>query len=230
MSRAPTPISKQRPSRQVLIGIGIIAVLLLLRLFDNVAPADDASQAATEVEAPGAAAPATEADSEADTEADTEAEAETVAQNEAPAQETVGNGLDDSESAEIQSVTVDVAEEEAGAAAAPPSSPPQEEAPLVVARGPPGMPLITSAELPPEALDTIDLIFDDGPFPYRKDGSTFQNREGYLPDEPRGYYSEYTVETPGSSDRGARRIVAGDGGELYYTDDHYNSFSWIVLE
>ncbi len=60
-----------------------------------------------------------------------------------------------------------------------------------------------------------------------KDGSTFQNREGILPPQPQGYYSEYTVETPGSSDRGARRIVGGKDGELYYTDDHYSSFSWI---
>jgi ribonuclease T1 len=84
--------------------------------------------------------------------------------------------------------------------------------------------------LPPEALDTLALIADDGPFPYDQDGATFQNREGVLPDQPRGYYREYTVETPGSPDRGARRIVTGRDGERYYTDDHYDTFRLIVGE
>ncbi|MCB0995691.1 MAG: ribonuclease [Acidimicrobiales bacterium] len=84
------------------------------------------------------------------------------------------------------------------------------------------------SELPPEALTTLRLIRDGGPFPYDRDGTTFFNREGILPDEPEGYYAEYTVETPGSPDRGARRIVAGSDGELFYTDDHYDSFREIV--
>lgn len=71
---------------------------------------------------------------------------------------------------------------------------------------------------------TLVLIEQGGPFPYRKDGSTFQNREGRLPARPAGYYREYTVETPSSPDRGARRIVAGAGGEVYYTRDHYATF------
>lgn len=91
------------------------------------------------------------------------------------------------------------------------------------------MATITSAALPPEAIDTITLIESDGPFPFSKDGATFQNREGLLPAKPRGYYSEYTVITPGEDDRGARRIIAGAEGELYYTNDHYSSFAWIVL-
>jgi ribonuclease T1 len=82
--------------------------------------------------------------------------------------------------------------------------------------------------LPAEAIDTLLLIEEGGPFPYDQDGSTFQNREGILPDAPRGYYREYTVETPGSPDRGARRIVTGREGERYYTDDHYDSFRFIV--
>lgn len=65
------------------------------------------------------------------------------------------------------------------------------------------------------------------PLPYEEDGQTFQNREGLLPAQPLGYYSEYTVETPGSPDRGARRLVIGDGGETYYTADHYASFTRI---
>ena len=91
-----------------------------------------------------------------------------------------------------------------------------------------GFETVTVGELPPEALDTLALIEAGGPFPYRQDGAVFENREGLLPDQPFGYYEEYTVETPGSDDRGARRIVAGEGGELYYTDDHYDSFRLVV--
>lgn len=99
------------------------------------------------------------------------------------------------------------------------------------ARAPPayidGLPVITLDELPPEALDTLALIERGGPFPFRQDGTTFQNRERLLPLKPAGYYREYTVITPGASMRGARRIVAGAGGELYYTDDHYANFRRI---
>ena len=92
-----------------------------------------------------------------------------------------------------------------------------------------GLPLITLEQLPPEAIDVIDDIYAGGPFAYDKDGSTFGNYEGILPDEYRGYYREYTVDTPGSRDRGARRIVEGESGEFYWTDDHYESFSRIAL-
>jgi ribonuclease T1 len=71
---------------------------------------------------------------------------------------------------------------------------------------------------------TLELIESDGPFPHRADGEVFENREGLLPDRPRGYYHSYTVETPGSADRGARRIITGEGGEIFYTRDHYDSF------
>ena len=80
------------------------------------------------------------------------------------------------------------------------------------------------AQLPREARDTIALIRSGGPFPYKRDGVVFGNREKQLPAQKRGYYREYTVKTPGATGRGARRIVAGSGGELYYTDDHYSSF------
>ncbi|MBN8443286.1 MAG: ribonuclease [Thauera sp.] len=85
-------------------------------------------------------------------------------------------------------------------------------------------------DLPPEALDTLALIQHGGPFPYRKDGTVFQNRERRLPDMPRGYYREYTVPTPGSPDRGARRIVSGGQPPevYYYTADHYRSFRRIT--
>ena len=84
------------------------------------------------------------------------------------------------------------------------------------------------ADLPREARATVELIQQGGPFPYRKDGVTFGNRERLLPQARRGYYREYTVSTPGSRDRGARRIVTGSNGELYYTDDHYRSFRRIL--
>jgi ribonuclease T1 len=86
-------------------------------------------------------------------------------------------------------------------------------------------------ELPHEARVTLGLIHRGGPFPYRKDGTTFSNREQLLPRRPRGYYTEYTVPTPRARDRGARRIVVGGKeGRLdvfYYTDDHYASFRKI---
>lgn len=82
--------------------------------------------------------------------------------------------------------------------------------------------------LPPEARETLARIKAGGPFPYPQDGRTFQNREKRLPLRERGYYREYTVKTPGARDRGARRIVAGRGGELYYTEDHYRSFRRII--
>jgi ribonuclease T1 len=91
-----------------------------------------------------------------------------------------------------------------------------------------GLAAIVVAELPDEAIEILGLIDSDGPFKYDKDGSTFQNREGLLPGEPSGYYREYTVDTPGAYDRGARRIVGGDDGERYYSADHYSSFSEIV--
>lgn len=87
---------------------------------------------------------------------------------------------------------------------------------------------IDVSDLPDEALDTIALIESGGPFPYDQDDATFQNREQLLPQHERGYYHEYTVETPGSDDRGARRIVTGECGERWYTYDHYDSFALIL--
>jgi ribonuclease T1 len=91
-----------------------------------------------------------------------------------------------------------------------------------------GLPVVRLADLPPEAAETLALIDAGGPFPYRQDGVTFENRERLLPARPHDYYREYTVPTPGSSERGARRIVTGTNGELYWTADHYDSFSWIA--
>lgn len=86
---------------------------------------------------------------------------------------------------------------------------------------------ISVGELPPEARQTLALIKAGGPFPHDRDGATFGNREGLLPRGDRGYYREYTVKTPGARHRGARRVVAGSGGEYYYTADHYRSFRRI---
>jgi guanyl-specific ribonuclease Sa len=91
-----------------------------------------------------------------------------------------------------------------------------------------GFQVVTPADLPPEAQDTLALIAQGGPFPYKQDGVVFQNREGYLPKKSSSYYHEYTVVTPGSSDRGARRIITGGKGEIYYTDDHYATFVRVI--
>ncbi len=91
-----------------------------------------------------------------------------------------------------------------------------------------GLPLVELDDLPAEAVETVELIDEGGPFPYDRDGVTFENRERLLPDRDRGYYAEYTVPTPGSEDRGPRRIVTGDDGELYWTADHYASFEEVV--
>jgi ribonuclease T1 len=103
-----------------------------------------------------------------------------------------------------------------------PSTPPATEDPES------GLPVVRLADLPPEAARTVELIDAGGPFPEDEDGGTFENREELLPDQAFGYYREYTVPTPGSDDRGARRIIGGDDGELYWTGDHYRSFSRIA--
>jgi ribonuclease T1 len=91
-----------------------------------------------------------------------------------------------------------------------------------------GLAWVDQDDLPPEAANTLRLIDRGGPFRYHQDGDTFGNFEGLLPERQRGYYREYTVVTPGSPDRGARRIVAGDDGEFYWTSDHYASFERIA--
>ena len=93
--------------------------------------------------------------------------------------------------------------------------------------------LVALSQLPPEAQETNRLIRSGGPFPYDKDGSVFGNRERLLPAQARGHYREYTVKTPGSRDRGARRIVCGGRQPsapeaCFYTGDHYASFARIV--
>ncbi|HXC41053.1 MAG TPA: ribonuclease domain-containing protein [Burkholderiales bacterium] len=98
-----------------------------------------------------------------------------------------------------------------------------------LARTPPSLGTISASELPKEARVTLRLIQKGGPYPHRQDDTIFGNRERRLPMKPRGYYHEYTVETPGAGNRGARRIITGDKPprEFYYTDDHYRSFKKI---
>lgn len=90
------------------------------------------------------------------------------------------------------------------------------------------LPTVAASALPPEARETLTLIARGGPYPYARDGVAFGNRERLLPAHRSGWYREYTVITPGSSDRGARRIVAGSDGGRFYTDDHYDSFREVV--
>lgn len=94
----------------------------------------------------------------------------------------------------------------------------------IVVRNATAIPVVSVDRLPPEARSTINLIRRGGPYPYSKDGTVFGNRERRLPQMKKGYYREYTVKTPESRDRGARRIVTGQSGEIYYTGDHYATF------
>ena len=88
--------------------------------------------------------------------------------------------------------------------------------------------LVRATDLPGEARETLWLIKQGGPFPYSRDGAVFANREGRLPPAARGTYREYTVKTPGSRDRGARRIISAGGNQFWYTADHYRRFRRIV--
>ncbi len=84
------------------------------------------------------------------------------------------------------------------------------------------------AKLPPEARETLHKILHGGPFPYVRDGVVFGNYEHHLPKRSHGYYHEYTVKTPGTHNRGARRIVCGPELECYYSGDHYRTFRRIL--
>ncbi len=80
-----------------------------------------------------------------------------------------------------------------------------------------------------ELVNTLERISRGGPYPYKRDGVVFENRERLLPTQPRGYYREYTVPTPGLNHRGARRVVTGGDPPqvFFYTEDHYRSFTRI---
>ncbi|MDI3194285.1 ribonuclease domain-containing protein [Pseudarthrobacter sp. AL07] len=101
-------------------------------------------------------------------------------------------------------------------------------APAVIPANPSGLPPVKESQLPAEARTILAAIRAGGPYRYSQDNKTFGNFERILPRQDSGYYREYTVPTPGESDRGARRIVTGSGGEKYYTQDHYDSFKFIA--
>lgn len=109
----------------------------------------------------------------------------------------------------------------------PPAAAPQ--APGVTTSTPSsGLPTMPAAELPREGMAVLALIDKGGPFRYKQDNTVFSNNEGRLPKRARGYYHEYTVPTPGSPDRGARRLIAGKDGDIYYTSDHYDTFRQVL--
>ncbi|MEU5953004.1 ribonuclease domain-containing protein [Streptomyces sp. NPDC047525] len=115
-----------------------------------------------------------------------------------------------------------------GPVAASASAPPDSHSPVSTAYSITAVGDICYSALPSQAHDTLDLIEAGGPYPYPQDDTVFQNREGILPSQGSGYYHEYTVVTPGSPDRGARRIVTGEKNqEDYYTADHYESFDLV---
>lgn len=93
-----------------------------------------------------------------------------------------------------------------------------------------GLKIVGLSKLPDQAADTYALIESDGPFPFDRDGVVFQNRERHLPKRASGWYHEYTVITPGSDDRGARRLIVGKDRTVYYTQDHYDSFVVVDVD
>jgi ribonuclease T1 len=117
------------------------------------------------------------------------------------------------------------AEPAPGAASGTPAAP---APPAPAPENPSGLPEVRESALPAEGRKILNLIRAGGPYRYSQDDQTFGNFERILPRRDRGYYREYTVPTPGEPDRGARRIVAGAGGDKYYTDDHYESFKFIA--
>ncbi|MBD1539773.1 ribonuclease [Arthrobacter sp. S13_S34] len=108
------------------------------------------------------------------------------------------------------------------------AAPPTPAPPTAAPENPSGLPEVRESALPAEGRRVLNLIRAGGPYRYSQDDQTFGNFERVLPRQDRGYYREYTVPTPGESDRGARRIVSGAGGDKYYTDDHYESFRFIA--
>ena len=113
---------------------------------------------------------------------------------------------------------------DAGQGAPGPAAPAGSAAPA----NPSSLAEINESLLPAEARQTLASIRAGGPYRYSQDNKTFANFERILPRQDSGYYREYTVPTPGESDRGARRIITGSGGEKYYTQDHYDSFKFIA--
>ena len=128
----------------------------------------------------------------------------------------------------VAAVVVLLAALTAGCSADTAAPPVASASALVAAAGTSGLPSVALTELPVEAQETYEVILDGGPYPYSQDDRVFGNREGILPEQDYGWYREYTVETPGSADRGARRFVVGEDDVFFYTDDHYDSFREVL--
>lgn len=128
----------------------------------------------------------------------------------------------------VAAVVVLLAALTAGCSADTAAPPVASTSALVAAAGTSGLPRVALTELPVEAQETYEVILDGGPYPYSQDDRVFGNREGILPEQDYGWYREYTVETPGSADRGARRFVVGEDDVFFYTDDHYDSFREVL--
>jgi ribonuclease T1 len=143
---------------------------------------------------------------------------------------------DSSDDAGPPKASIPVTESPTPSGSASPSSagdPSEPDYPTAVAPSPrvtdpeSGLTVVLLADLPPEAAETVDLIEQGGPFLYPEDGIGFLNSEGLLPAHEVGYYRVYTVQTPGSTVRGPLRIVAGTGGEFYWTDQSFKTFRRI---
>lgn len=61
-------------------------------------------------------------------------------------------------------------------------------------------------------------------------GDRFGNREGLLPAAPGRTWTECDIDTWGKNNRGTKRIVFSNDGLIYYTDDHYESFTKLYGE
>lgn len=118
-----------------------------------------------------------------------------------------------------------------GSTPSPRSGTPSSAAPRTNLDPVSGLRWIGMGDLPQGAKAVLARISQGGPFRSARDGATFGNRERLLPRAASGTYREYTVPTPGASDRGARRIVCAGPpdsvAQCYYTADHCATFRRI---
>ena len=81
-----------------------------------------------------------------------------------------------------------------------------------------------------EALGWKSGGLDDYAYGYCIGGNKFGNYEGLLPEKDGRKYTECDIDTMHASKRGAKRIVFSNDGLIYYTDDHYESFTLLYGE
>ncbi len=242
-----TPTPTQRPRWQSLLGTGILLLVVLFVYLRTGTVPDEllegvlgtpAATVATTAEAPSTEAPIADAPA-ADTATPVAVIESTATESATTAPTTEPTGTPTAILAATEQPTAEATATDTSVPTRQPTvtstatQPPTRAPPTATAaptriRSQSGLPYILYNDLPPEAQETIRLIDNNGPFPFRQDDSTFQNRERILPIEPFDWYREFTVITPGSPDRGARRIVEGEDGLLFYTDDHYDSFREVI--